>query len=52
MSKKLNSLEKNLRHSHADFVAANANSVSHVQIMLPSEIEDDDIGMRSDELIS
>ena len=51
VSKKLNSLEKNLRHSHADFVAANANEISHVQILLSNEIEDDDLIMEIDKSI-
>ena len=52
MSKKLNSLEKHFRHSQADIKAAYANKVSHVQIMLPNDTEDDDLEMGSDEIIS
>ena len=53
VSKKLNSLEKHLRHSHADLKAANANPVSQIQILLPDELDgDDDLGMYFDESIS
>ena len=52
VSKKLNSLEKHFRHSHADLKAANANSVSQIQIMLPNDSEDDDLGMEFDKSIS
>ena len=42
VSKKLNSLEKHLRHSHADLKVPNANSVSQIQILLTNELNDDD----------
>ena len=48
VSKKLKFLEKHFRHSHADLMAANANSVSHVQILLPNEMKDDNFSMGSD----
>ena len=51
VSKKLNSLEKHFRHSHADLKAANANLVSQIQIILPNELDDDDLGMQFDESI-
>ena len=51
MSKKLNSLEKHLRHSQADSKALNANSVLHKQIILTNHSEDDDeLGMKYDDL--
>jgi len=52
VSKKLNSLEKHLRHSHADLKAVNANRVEHVQIMLPNDSEDDELGMNFDKSIA
>ena len=50
MSKKLNSLEKHLRHSQADSKALNANPVLHKQIILANHSEDDELGMMYDDL--
>jgi hypothetical protein len=50
VSKKLNSLEKQLRHSQADSKAVNANPVLHKQIMLTNVSEDDELGMKFDDL--
>lgn len=50
VSKKLNSLEKHLRHSQADLKAVNANPVLHKQIMLPNDSEGDELGIKFDEL--
>ena len=52
VSKKINSLEKHIRHSHADMKVANANLISHVQIMLPDELDDHESGVQFDESIT